>query len=258
VFENSEDIQVLSLPRSPRRYLILIRAGSNPRPSFFSQALPEDRQYDVGVNYYAEPHPEDIFRTEAEVVFAGGRSKMQGAKQFLELTGLHEVYEGVFFLDDDIEFLFNPDDFFALCQKYSLDLAQPALTPDCAEAIGLTRQHPGLVLRTTNWVEVMAPFFRRDFLREMLHSFDMTISGWGLDIYWGHNLGERWTAGIVDEFLMRHTNPSDPATGAFYRYLRSIGVNPWDDLKRILEKIETNPYVVRPIRFVFRTYPFRA
>jgi hypothetical protein len=243
MFQNSNDIHLLSLPRSPRRYLILIRAGSKPRPSFFKEPLPEKREYDLGLNYYAPPHPGDVLRTTADVTFAGGRSKMHGAKRFLEATGLHEVYEGVFFLDDDVEILFNPDAFFAFCREYSLHLAQPALTPDCTGAMGLTRQHPGLKLRTTNWVEVMAPFMVRDFLKEMLHSFD---------------LGQRWTAGIVDDFLMRHTIPSDHDTGAFYKYLKSIGVDPYDEMKTILNRMGINAYVAKPIRFVYHTYSFRA
>ncbi|UCI29386.1 hypothetical protein [Mesorhizobium sp. B4-1-4] len=258
MFENSNNIQLLSVPRQPRRYLILIRAGSKPRPSFFSEIPDERREYDLAVNYYATPHPDDILRNTAEIVFAGGLSKMHGAKQLFETTELHNIYEGVFFLDDDIEISFDPDKFFEFCNEYSLDLAQPALTPDCIDAIGLTRQHPGLKLRTTNWVEVMAPFFRRNFLKEMLHSFDLSISGWGLDLYWGHHLTNRWTAGIVDEFLMRHTQVSNHDTGAFYSYLRSIGVNPYEEMRSILNMLGTNRYTAKPIRFVYHTYSFGA
>jgi hypothetical protein len=258
MFQNSPEIHILAAPPSPRRYLVLIRAGSKPRPSFFREAPPADRDYDIGLNYYAPPHPDDALREAADLVFAGGLSKLHGAKQLFEATGLHNSYEGVLFLDDDIELLFDPTDFFAFCREYSLDLAQPALTPDCTSAIGLTRQHPGLKLRTTNWVEVMAPFLARDFLKEMLHSFDLSISGWGIDCYWGHHLGERWTAGIVDEFLMRHTSPSNHDSGAFYKYLKSIGVDPYADMKKILGMIGTNVYEAKPKTFVYRTYLFRA
>jgi hypothetical protein len=257
MFQNSPDIHISSAPRSPRRYLVLIRAGSKPRPSFF-RAPPPERDYDIGVNYYAPPHPEDALRASADLVFAGGLSKLHGAKLAFETTGLHYIYEGVFFLDDDVEILFNPTDFFAVCREHSLDLAQPALTPDCTDAMGLTRQHPGLKLRTTNWVEIMAPFLARDFLEEMLHSFDLSISGWGIDIYWGHHLGQRWTAGIVDDVLMRHTNPSDHESGAFYRYLKSIGVDPFAEMRRILDMIGTNLYEAKTIGFVPHTFLFRA
>ncbi|MGX5831015.1 hypothetical protein [Mesorhizobium sp. 43Arga] len=258
MFQNSDDIQILTVPREPRRYLILIRAGSKRRPSLFSEPLSERREYDVGINYYADPHPDDAFRTGAELIFGGGLSKMHGAKRLFEATGLHNIYEGVFFLDDDVEILFDPDEFFKLCEEYFLDIAQPSLTSDSSCVIPLTRHHPGLILRTTNWVEVMAPFFRRDFLREMLHSFDLSISGWGLDIYWGHHLKERWRAGIVDNFLIRHANECKPESGPFYDYLKGIGIDPSGEMKSILTLIDTNPYVVRPIQFIYHTYFFRA
>ena len=256
MFQNSETIQILSLPENPRPYLILIRAGSNPRPCFFNEPAPDARNYDIGLNYYSSPHPDDAFRTTAELVFGGGLSKLHGAKRLFEATGLHEVYNGVFFLDDDVELLFVPDEFFALCREYALDLAQPALTLDSSDAIGITLQHPSLILRTTNWVEIMAPFLARDFLREMLHSFDFSISGWGIDIYWGHHLGDRWKAGIVDHFLIRHTNTRDFVNGAFYKYLRSLNINPFVEMDAILTKIGHDSYLARSVHLVSRTYLF--
>ena len=171
---------------------------------------------------------------QAEIVFAGGLAKMHGAKCFFEKTELHKVYEGVIFLDEDVEVLFDPDAFFAFCQEQGLSLAQASVTANSIGVIGLTRQHPGLIFRTTNWVEIMAPFFARDFLIEMLHSFDLSISGWGIDLYWGHHLGQHRTAGIADEFLMRHTKPIDTLNGAFYRYLRSMGIDAQDEMNKFL------------------------
>ncbi|TPL99805.1 hypothetical protein [Mesorhizobium sp. B2-3-10] len=86
MFENSNDIHLLSVPSDPRRHLILIRAGSKRRPSFFSEIPQEEREYDLAVNYYATPHQDDILRSMAEIVFAGGRSKMHGAKRFIYRT----------------------------------------------------------------------------------------------------------------------------------------------------------------------------
>jgi hypothetical protein len=102
----------------------------------------------------------------------------------------------------------------------------------------------------------MAAFFRRDFLLEMLHSFDMSISTWGLDLYWGHHLGERWKGGIVDDFLMRHTNPSDHSEGEFYKYLKSLNVDPREEMGRVLASIGLKSYEVRPLTFVYHTYKF--
>jgi len=208
------------------------------------------------LNYYAPPHIDDVLSKNAEIVFAGGLAKMHGAKCFFERTELHKAYEGVIFVDEDVELLFNPDAFFSFCLEQGLSLAQPSITADSIGVVPMTRQHPGLKFRTTNWVEIMAPFFARDFLIEMLHSFDLSISGWGIDLYWGHHLGQRWTAAILDEFLMRHTKPLDDIDGPFYRYLRSIGVDPRAEMNKILKLIGTETYVARPISFVYNTYRF--
>ena len=121
MFQNSSEIDIVSVPRSPRQNLILICAGSRPRPSFFKEAPPSERNYDIGVNYYAAPHPDAALRAAADLIFGGGYSKMHGAKRLFEATGLQDVYEGVLFLDDDVEILFNPEAFFAFCREYALD-----------------------------------------------------------------------------------------------------------------------------------------
>jgi hypothetical protein len=57
---------------------------------------------------------------------------------------------------------------------------------------------------------------------------------------------------------MRHTKPSNHDSGAFYSYLKSIGVDPYQDMKKILGLIGTDVYEAKPKTFVYRTYLFRA
>lgn len=224
----------------------------------FGEEAAEYRSFDVEINYYSVPHESDRFAGYADFVFGGGMPKLHGAKSFFQETSLHATYESCMFLDDDVELLFDPNRIFLACNEYCHDLAQAALTPGCTGAMGLTRQHPRLKYRTTNFVEVMAPVLRREFLSEMLHSFDMSVSGWGIDVYWGHSLGARWRAGIIDDLLMRHTVPSDHSNGGFYRYLRSIGVDPYAELKAILENIGVNPYFAHSVEHIPHFYQFRA
>lgn len=258
MFENASEITICRQSLSARKNLILIRAGSKPRPSFFSRELAAERNYDVAINYYSSPHEDDAVYRGADAIFGGGLSKLHGAKLYFAKTGLNQIYNNCLFLDDDVELLFDPERLFALCEEYSLDLAQAALAPDCKDAMGLTRQHPGLKYRHTNFVEVMAPVLSRNFLQEMLPSFDLSISGWGIDVYWGHSLGTRWTAGIIDDLLMRHTVPSDHANGGFYRYLSTLGINPYAELRAVLDKIGVNPYCAQSIGYFPHSYYFRA
>ena len=57
---------------------------------------------------------------------------------------------------------------------------------------------------------------------------------------------------------MRHTNPSDHESGAFYRYLKSIGVDPYAEMRRVLDMIGTKHYEAKTLGFVPHTFLFRA
>lgn len=249
MLKNSQELNLHRLAKTERPYLVFIRAGSKPRPSLFYD-IPAERNYDLAINYYAEPHPEDALSANAEIVCSGGLAKMHGAKLLFETTGLHTLYEGVMFLDDDLELLFNLDDFFRICSESRLDMAQPSVTTDSVASFPITRHHPSLYLRTTNWVEIMGPYLARDFLCEMMHSFSLSISGWGLDIYWGHHLGDKWRAGIVDVCQMRHLKEIDLQGGAFYVYLKSLGVEPFAEMRNILQMLGRTDYVIESKAFM--------
>ena len=257
-FANSRDIHIHRIPAETRPYLALIRAGSQPRWSFFSTPIPKDRAYDVALNYYANPNSNDIGFTDADIVLAGGLSKFHATKLFLESTGYLERYKGVLLLDDDLELLFNLDDFFNFCEGNQLHLAQASIanTSDSFAFWKITRNHPGLVMRKTNFVEVMGPFFAQDFLKAMLHSFDMSISGWGLDTYWGHQLKDKWKAAIIDQFEMKHKNPPS-GTGTWYDYLKRTGINPTEEMRKMFDAIGSDWYDIRPIEFVYRIEQLR-
>jgi hypothetical protein len=254
-FRNSRDVRIQRVPQQRRPYLVMIRAGSQPRSSFFSTPIPEHRIFDVALNYYAPPPSDDVgFRT-GDIVFGGGLSKFHAAKLFFEKTRYHERYKGVLFLDDDLELLFELDEFFKFCESQKLHLAQPSVSnaSDSFCDWPITRNHPGFVMRITNFVEVMAPFFARDFLKAMLHSFDMSISSWGLDMYWGHHLGSAWRAAIIDQFEIKHKKPFS-ATGPFYEYLKSIGVDPNAEVRKIFDKLGLDHYNIQPIQFMYRVH----
>jgi hypothetical protein len=167
-------------------------------------------------------------------------------------------YEGILFLDDDLELLFDPDSFFSVCHEYGLDLAQPSLAHDSASGFAITKQHPSLKMRTTNWVEIMAPYMKRAFLDDMLHSFDLSISGFGLDIYWGHHLGALRTAAILDEFAMRHVKSNDLINGAFYEYLRSAGIDPHDELNKVFSVLGIKEFAVQVSSYLQYDLIFRS
>jgi len=222
----------------------VIRCGSNVRPSLFKGPLPADRNFDVAVNYFAPPHPEDFFFEGAETVVAGGLSKFHAAKQMLHADLLHP-YSGVYFLDDDIELHFDPSAFLEYCGEKRFSLAQAALSPPSDGAWRITYLHPGFEYRLTNFVEVMAPFFSKDFLLTVVESFDMSISTYGLDVFWGSQLEEHQSAAIVDRFVMSHLKRRDLGGGAYYAYLQSMGIDCFAEMKQVLDRLGIDSYPIR-------------
>ncbi len=244
MFANCPEISVLRTPEHNRRFLIMIRCGSSVRPSLFHGPLADDRNFDIAVNYFAPPHPEDFLHEHAEFLVAGGLSKYQAAKHFLHSIGL-DVYEGVWFLDDDIELHCDPSEFFRYCSEKGFAIAQAALTAASDGAWKITYHHPGFEYRITNFVEIMAPYFARDFLMTVVEAFDISISTYGLDVFWGSQLEGDQSAAVVDRFLMSHLRRRDFRQGAYYAYLRSLGIDCFAEMKAVLDSLGLECYEIR-------------
>jgi hypothetical protein len=238
--KNSQDITVERIPAQRRRNLLILRAGAEPRPSFFF-SLPNPRNFDIFVSYYSGPSKNDILVAQADGIYTGGLSKFHSVHELARVYPDITDYEHILVADEDLDFRFSLDDFFTFCSVQGFDLAQASLTRDSYVSFALTRHNPGLSFRITNFVEVMAPCFSRRYFSKMLHSFNYSISGWGLDVYWGHHLGNEYVAAIVDDFQMRHCHPFEP-NGDFYLYLRSIGIDNHQELQAMLGRLGLNRY----------------
>jgi hypothetical protein len=244
MFENCPNISILRSVERYRRFLIMIRCGSSVRPSLFQGPLATERNFDVAVNYFAPPHPDDFFYQGAEFLVSGGFSKFHAAKQVLH-AGLLDKYEGLYFLDDDVELHFDPSIFLEYCSTKAFAIAQASLTHPSDGAWRITFRHPGFEYRLTNFVEVMAPYFSRDFLMTVVEAFDMSISTYGLDVFWGSQLEAGQNAAIIDNFQMSHRKTRDLSDGAYYAYLKSLGIDYIDEMKNVLTTLGIESYPIR-------------
>lgn len=118
-------------------------------------------------------------------------------------------YDYFWFPDDDIE---TDGDtaasFLQLCADNKFELAQPALTPDSYFAYRETIQNPQFQFRKTNFVELMMPLMRRDFLIKVLPLLEDKHAALGVDWIW-QTLAEapRRNVAIIDRYPMRHGRP---------------------------------------------------
>jgi len=126
-------------------------------------------------------------------------------------------YDWLLLLDDDIElsrgFL---DRFLFLCERFSLQLAQPAHRLSSHAAWPQTRRCASSVVRETSFVEI-GPLtaLAGETFHELL-PFPALRMGWGLDAHWAALARERgWRLGVIDAVTIRHREA--PAGGRYSR-----------------------------------------
>jgi hypothetical protein len=130
-------------------------------------------------------------------------------------------YDYVWLPDDDIACRTRDiDRIFSLSRDYDLYLSQPALTLDSYFSWFVTLKNPLLRLRYTNFVEIMVPCFKRDFLARCLPFMSETLSGWGLDHLWPTMLRSRQMA-IIDAVSVTHTRAIRRGN---YVFLQDLGI----------------------------------
>src|SRR5262249_5670300 len=120
-------------------------------------------------------------------------------------------------VDDDIRlprgFL---DRLLFLCERFSLQLAQPAQRLNSHAAWPLTRRRPASVARETGFVEIgpLTAFARVTF--ETLLPFPQLRMAWGLDAHGAALAREHgWRCGVIDAVAISHR--AAPAADSYSR-----------------------------------------
>jgi hypothetical protein len=242
---NATNQKIIRAPAACRRHLVFVRAGGSSPWPFRTGWRGAERNFDIAASYFSPPDEDSALFRNADFILAGGLSKFHAGQKFLQNTPWLAHYQSVLFVDDDILFGFRVDDFLAFCEDQKFAVAQPALTSDSYYTFEITRHHPGMVYRTTTFVETMCPLFAAAHLRRVIHTFDRCISSYGLDIFWSVAVPDGETAAIIDCFQMRHTRPITNG-GAFYKYLESIGVDRWAELRDMLVSLGLTHYPIVP------------
>lgn len=224
---NSKRITVHRVPAmgtEGRPYLAIVRCGS----AHWLKNDHHGRNFDIALNFYA--NPDATCADQSEYLYVGGINKYQGAYQFLT-EAVRKRYEGFMFLDDDLEITYSQlSRFMSYCSAQRFALAQPSLSKDSYFSHRRLVNAAGTGWRPVGAVEVMCPFFSRQALEQVIGTFNLSYSTWGLDTIWPRVLDIAPV--VVDEFTIRHVKPM-ASSGAFYRYMRRIGVSPRQELTRL-------------------------
>jgi len=157
-------------------------------------------------------------RHDVELHFCppGGKGKFENVNRLLAAHPI-DSRDWLLVVDDDVElprgFL---DRFLFLCERFNLQLAQPAHRLNSHAAWPQTRRRPRSVARETSFVEIgpVSAFASATFAT--LLPFPELRMGWGLDAHWAAIARERgWRCGVVDAVAIRHR--AAPAADAYSR-----------------------------------------
>jgi hypothetical protein len=221
--------------------------------------LPPDgaRDFDLFVAFYGED--EARFAELCRLADRVWRIKGGKAQNLRALVLSRELdlspYTHVWLPDDDL--LLAPADIprlFDLAEHFGFAVCQPAFDPLGKVSYPLTAAAENRAqVRLTSFVEVTCPLFRREELERFLAVFDGSLSGWGLDLWFGHVLGADIPGrfGVIDAVTV--FNPHDRQKPGGYREIATLKPN----AERVLEftrAAEAHGIKRLPVK-VFRTTP---
>jgi len=205
-------LRAARLARSgPDRLDILVTGVYRPG-SIFAGALPalHSTRHDVRIALGSTGAADPELREHTVAEQLGG-GKFENLNRVLEASRAASAAgaalpDWTLVVDDDVRlpraFL---DRFVAICERFGLDVAQPAQTLRSHSAWKVTRRRPATLVRETRFVEI-GPMtaFGRATAAELL-PFPELRYGWGLDLHWAAVAAERgWRLGVVDALPVRH------------------------------------------------------
>lgn len=218
--------------------LVILRAGdASLHPAWLEGSI--ERTWDLVISYFGDSP--DLYTTGCSRIDSKG-PKWPALHEVVATNWRHLcTYEYVCLPDDDLVWsTVGINLLFEICKQYDLALGQPSLSSDSFVTHPITLHNPHFRLRFTNFVEVMAPCFRRDAFDRCRPTFGSTESGWGLDWLWPRILDSTWRMGIVDAVQVTHTRPLG---GPNYDSLRERGKDPMVEAEGLLrEHGIANPY----------------
>lgn len=169
----------------------------------------EHKSFDlIVIDYEAKIGESKAREKDIELVYESeGGYKFNNIKKCIESENLLHKYEYFWFPDWDLEI--NKEEFndlFKLTKQYGFLLSQPSLSWDSFFSWKVTVHSPTFEARATGFVEIMCPLFHKSFLEQVLFSFDMNYSGWGLDLLWSKILVKE-KIGVIDKIIIKHKKP---------------------------------------------------
>jgi hypothetical protein len=186
--------------------LIISAVGDD---SLHEEWIAGEANFDLALIYYgSDPSISARYQKRARYFMEQKGMKYHLIHFFLENNpAILTNYDHVWFPDNDVSITTEAiNQLFDIAKTEQLALCQPAMTGYISHLI--TKPSPRLLLRYTNFIEVLAPLMSTPSLSILKDSFTLNYSGWGFDYLWPYLLGNpKKTVAIIDAITMKHTKP---------------------------------------------------
>jgi hypothetical protein len=186
--------------------LVIPRVGANSlHPLWITRGTPRD--WDLYLCPFQEIPPQDGLDVMVGDVIPGW--KWSGLREVLNRWDGWREYDYIWLPDDDIYTdQATISRMFEIARTLGLDLFAPALHETSHFAHFDTMVNRRFAARASGFVEIMVPAFSRPVLEQLLHTLDLTDTGWGwgLDSVWPKILNYE-NVGMIDATPVLHTRP---------------------------------------------------
>ncbi len=204
-----------------RRNLVVLCANERSLHTGWERDIDDsDRSWDLCIAYYGNPDtfPPPDFSEYACLQYR--QPKFLGLSNLMHKGSVLWNYDYIMFPDDDLQMKWSDvNTAFAICHEYDLQLAQPSLDPSGVINYKASRQNPLFLLRFVTMVEIMAPIFSNQALRNCIHTFGYNKTGYGIDYAWSKLVdGPLTKIAVIDRVSVTHTRP----TGSNYDIFSAI------------------------------------
>ena len=173
------------------------------------------------------------YREDADHYAEGNGFKLELLADAIERNrDVVDRYDAIWLPDDDLAIsVEHANLLFRRFRELGLVMGQPALVGANVNHAS-TRRDPRFLYRFVTFVEMMCPIFTREALDQVLDTFRLSRSGWGVDCVWARRFRERPVA-ILDEIPVRHLKPCS-GDNPYYRKLRAEGFDAAEELRRVV------------------------
>lgn len=225
---------------SPRRYLVIVRAGARSLHPHWLGDGSTRRSWDIQLNVYDDTL-DSLPPGDLPTVMDTGAKWDSVVRHLRSQPELLKRYAYILIADDDV--LMDCEDInrlFELSEAHRLAVSQLALSWDSWITYPALMHCPDYLLRYTNHIDSMAPCFEASYLRSLLPFLERYPTGWGADHAWALLMDEpAYRCAVIDERVMVHTRHLN--ADLLHANFTLRGMDPETEVREVIAQFENFP-----------------